>query len=148
MKELDHEIEEVERRLAHRRQVLDATAQEAARRTKTTLKRTATSPPVLIGVAVLGFLVGGGILRGRKRPRYPERRRKEAQAAKKTGIAGVLMTGAMWLVKSQLGNPATIAQLIMSRMKKGAGPTTQWSPPGDTRGKRFTQSSRPAQTFR
>jgi hypothetical protein len=146
MKELDHEIEEVEKRLAHRRQVLDATAHEAARVAKTKVKRSLSSPALLIGVAAVGFLAGGGI--GRRQPKHVERRKSEAQAAKKTGIAGVLVTGAMWLIKSQIGNPAAIAQLILSRLKKPRQQLPRWSPPGDSRTASFARNSRPAQTFR
>jgi hypothetical protein len=144
MKELDHDIEEVEKRLAHRRQVLDATAHEAARRTKHTLKDALSSPAVLIGAVALGFLAGGGI--ARRPPHYKDRRKKDAQAAKK-GVAGLLMTGAMWLIKSQLGNPAAIAQLIL-RMKKGQQSGAQQSPPGDVYRPDFSRASRPAQRFR
>jgi hypothetical protein len=146
MKELDHEIEEVEKRLAHRRQVLDATAHEAARRTTHTVKDVLSSPAVLIGAVALGFLAGGGI--ARRPPRYKDRRKKAAQAAKKTGVAGLLMTGAMWLIKSQLGNPAAIAQLIRSYMKKSPQSSAQQSPPGDVYRPDFSRASRPAQRFR
>jgi hypothetical protein len=147
MKELDHEIEDVEKRLAHRRQVLDATAHEALRVTKVKAKSTLSSPAVLIGAVALGFLAGGG-LGGRSKSHYKERRKQETQAAKKTGIAGVLMTGAMWLIKSQLGNPAAIAQLILSRLKKGDAASGGQSPRGDVYRPQFGQGSRPAQRFR
>lgn len=147
MKELDHEIEDVEKRLAHRRQVLDATAQEAVRVTKVKAKNTLSSPAVLIGAVALGFLAGGGIGR-RKKSHYKERRKQETQAAKKTGIAGLVMTGAMWLIKSQLGNPAAIAQLILSRLKKGDSASGGQSPRGDVFRPQFGQGSRTAQRFR
>ena len=114
----DPEILEVEQRLARRRVQLEHTLHETGQRAVKTL----ASPAVLIGVVALGFLAGAGVSR-RKAPSDSRR-----QKAEKTGFAGMLMTGALWLLKQQLGNPAQIAQLILSRMKK--------SPRSDTAGPR------------
>jgi hypothetical protein len=104
----DPEIVEVEERLARRRVQLEHTVHDTGRRALKTL----ASPAVLIGVIALGFLAGAGV--SRRRGASNAKRQK----AEKTGFAGLLMTGAMWLVKQQLGNPAQIAQLILSRMHR------------------------------
>jgi hypothetical protein len=115
----DPEIVEVEQRLARRRVQLEHTLHETGQRAVKTL----ASPAVLIGVVALGFLAGAGVSRRKAAP--SDARRAKAE---KTGFAGMLMTGALWLLKQQLGNPAQIAQLILSRMKK--------SPRSDTAGPR------------
>lgn len=116
----DPEILEVEQRLARRRVQLEQTLHETGQRAVKTL----ASPAVLIGVVALGFLAGAGVSR-RRAPAASDAKRAKAE---KTGFAGMLVTGALWLLKQQLGNPAQIAQLILSRMKK--------SPRSDTVGAR------------
>jgi hypothetical protein len=104
----DPEIVEVEERLARRRAQLEQTLHDTGRRALKTL----ASPAVLAGVVALGFLAGAGV----SRRRAPSDAKREK--AEKTGFAGLLMTGALWLIKQQLGNPAQIAQLILSRMNR------------------------------
>jgi hypothetical protein len=84
----------------------------------------------MIGVVALGFLAGAGV--SRRRPVIRDRRSAEL---KKTGASGLLMTGAMWLIRQQLGNPAQLAQLIMSKVnamreKKSSARAPYQSPPG------------------
>ena len=124
----DPEILEVEQRLARRRLEIELLARESGRRAMKGL----TSPAVMIGVVALGFLAGAGVSR-----RPARASADKGSAAKKTGFTGLLMTGAMWLLKQQLGNPAQIAQLIMSkveaaRMKKYRASPPYQSPHGDT----------------
>lgn len=110
----DPEIVEVEQRLARRRVQLEHTVHETGQRALKSL----ASPAVLIGVVALGFLAGAGVSR-RKAPSDSKR-----EKAERTGFAGLLMTGAMWLIKQQLGNPAQIAQLILSRMNRNKSPSS------------------------
>jgi hypothetical protein len=124
----DPEIVEVEQRLARRRTQLEHTLHETGQRAVKTL----ASPAVLVGVVALGFLAGAGISR-RKAP-VKERRREKAE---KTGFAGMLMTGALWLLKQQLGNPAQIAQLILSRVKHKSAAYTPPPAPRSSPGDRF-----------
>ena len=105
----DHEIHEVEARIAQRRHDVAQTTQAVGRRTFVAL----TSPGALAGAAVVGFLAGGGL--GRRRPKVVDRR-KSAQAAAKTGIAGVLMSGAMWLVRARFGSPVGLARYLLEKM--------------------------------
>lgn len=109
----DREIYEVEERIARRRHNVEYVAKESARRAFIAL----TSPGALAGAAVLGFLAGGGILR--RKPRYVERRKSDQtkKAAKATGIAGVLMSGAMFLVRQQFGGPVGLAQFILQKVQ-------------------------------
>ena len=109
----DKEIYEVEERIARRRHNVEYVAKDSARRAFVAL----TSPGALVAAAVVGFLAGGGV--GKKRPKYVERRKNEEtrKAAKATGIAGVLMSGAMFLVKQQFGSPLGLAQFILQKVQ-------------------------------
>ncbi|HEY6820899.1 MAG TPA: hypothetical protein VI321_02670 [Burkholderiales bacterium] len=113
----DPEITQVEERLARRRSQLEHTVRDTGRRAVKTL----ASPAVLLGVVALGFLAGAGV----SRRRAPDQKRERAE---KSGFAGLLMTGAMWLIKQQLGNPAQIAQLILSRMHRKSSPSDSRPP--------------------
>ena len=121
----DPEILEVEERLAHRRLEIERLAKDSGRRALKSL----TSPAVMIGVIALGFLAGAGV--SRKRPVVRDRRSGEL---KKTGVTGLLMTAGMWLLRQQLGNPAQIAQLIISKvndLRAARNPKSYQSPHGD-----------------
>lgn len=112
----DPDIETVEARITRRRHDLNRVTQETGHRAMKVL----ASPGALVGAAVVGFLAGGGI--GRKKPhpstaRSGRRRHDPAGArAAKTGIAGALMTGAMWLVRARFGSGAGLAKYVMSRL--------------------------------
>lgn len=105
----DREIFEIEQRIALRREQL----RRAARQTEERALQVLASPAALIGAVALGFVVGGGVGKRQKHP--VDRRKNSARAAKATGIAGVLMTGAMWLVRSQFGSPLQLAQFVLSK---------------------------------
>jgi hypothetical protein len=121
----DHEIFEVEQRIAARRSRVRQEAAAAGRRTMQKL----SSPAALIGAAALGFLVAGGLgRRDRERP-HPERRKSDhTKAAKATGLAGVLMTGAMWLIKAKYGSPVHLAQVMLEKFQKRDAPAVQKPP--------------------
>ena len=111
----DHEIMEVEERIARRR----AAVAQMAKESKQGALQKLASPAALIGGVALGFIVGGGVSRRQRKPPHPERRKEDhLKAAKATGIAGMLMTGAMWLVKARFGTPWAAAEYVVSRMKK------------------------------
>ena len=76
------------------------------------------SPGALIGAAVVGFLAGGGIGRRPDPHKRAGRRRSDPAGARaaKTGIAGALVTGAMWLVRARFGSGAGLAKYVMSRL--------------------------------
>jgi hypothetical protein len=109
----DQEIYEVEERIARRRHNVEYVAKESARRAFVAL----TSPAFLVAAAVVGFVAGGGV--GKKKVQHVERRKSDekAKAAKATGIAGVLMSGAMFLVRQQFGGPVGLAQFILQKAK-------------------------------
>ena len=111
----DQEIYEVEERIARRRHNVEYVARESARRAFVAL----TSPGALAVAAVLGFLAGGGI--GKKKVHYVERRKsdetKTKKAAKVTGLAGALMSGAMFVVNHKFGGPFGLAQLIYQKVQ-------------------------------
>jgi hypothetical protein len=113
----DPDIEKVEVRIMRRRHDLTRITHETGQRAMHAL----ASPSALIGATVFGFLLGGGI-GGRSHPAHSRsgRRRNDpaARAAKRTGVIGALMTGAMWLVRAKFGSPAGLAGYLMSRRPK------------------------------
>jgi hypothetical protein len=123
---LDPEIDEVEARIVRRREALARIARESEQRAKDTARRAVhklTSPGALAGAAVIGFLVGGRAVRQHREPKVSRsgRRRNDpaGRSAKRTGMVGALMTGAMWLVRARFGSPAGLANYIMAR-RRGA----------------------------
>lgn len=123
----DKEIYEVEQRIALRRSQLVRHSKEAGQRGMQAL----ASPVALIGAAALGFFVAGGFARRKKEPPHPERRKSDhLKAAKATGIAGVLMPLAMWVIRAQWGSPVNLATSMLEKLRKRKART---SPKGDTR---------------
>ena len=127
----DPEIQAVEERLAERRRRLGDVAQVAK---QSSLRRLA-SPAVLAGAAALGFFVGGGIKK--REPKYKDRRKNTSKGMQATGIASLLMTGAMWFVKARFGTPWAAAQYVISKVKKdqpaAVRSAARPSPPSDSR---------------
>jgi hypothetical protein len=126
----DQEIYEVETRIAARRAQVKKHAREAGTRTLQKL----ASPPALIAAAALGFFAAAAVVKRQQKPPHPERRKSDhLKAAKATGIAGMLLPAAMWLVRAQWGSPARAAQLLMEKMsKKKAAPSSRTDTRRDT----------------
>jgi hypothetical protein len=128
----DQEIYEVERRIALRRSQFTRHSKETTARAMQAL----ASPVALVAAAAIGFIAAGGFSRKPKEPPHPERRKSDhLKAAKATGIAGVLLPAAMWLVRAQWGSPVQAAQALLQKYqaKKQAVPpkrdTRRMSPP-------------------
>lgn len=110
----DREIFEVESRIALRRAQLARHSKDAGTRAL----RALASPWALGAAALVGFLAAGGLSRKPKQPPHPERRKDDhLKAAKATGIAGMLMPAAMWLIKMKWGSPVNAAQAVLSRIQ-------------------------------
>ena len=108
----DQEIFEVEQRLALRRTQLKRHASEASTRALQAL----TSPVALIAAAGLGFLAANSFARRHREPPHPERRKSDhTKAAKATGLAGLLTTGAMWFVRAKYCSPGRAAQMMLAK---------------------------------
>lgn len=117
----DQEIFEVEQRLVLRRTQLKRHAAEAGARAMQAL----TSPVALIAAAGLGFLAANTFARRHREPPHPERRKSDhTKAAKVTGIAGLLTTGAMWFIRAQYGSPVKAAQLLLEKFQRRKAPTS------------------------
>jgi hypothetical protein len=123
---LDPDIDDVEARIVRRRHELARIAQEGGQRVKENGQRAMqklTSPGVLAGAAAIGFLVGGGAVRRHHHDAVAKARSGRrsndpaGRAAKRTGVIGVLVTGAMWLVRARFGSPAGLATYLMSRRR-------------------------------
>ena len=117
----DQEIFEVEKRIALRRAQLKRHAGDAGIRAKQAL----ASPIALIAAAGIGFLLANSFVRRRKEPPHPERRKSDhLKAAKATGFAGILSTGAMWLIKAKYGSPVNAAQALLQKFSSRKVPTS------------------------
>ncbi|MEA3193982.1 MAG: hypothetical protein QOD26_2315 [Betaproteobacteria bacterium] len=112
--QLDDEIVQIEKRIAGRKTQITRVGKETSRRTLDGL----ASPVTLAGALALGFAVGGRM--GRRRP--PERRHERAARAKATGIAGLLVSGAMWFVRAQYGSPMGLAQVLIQKFQHRKAP--------------------------
>jgi hypothetical protein len=111
----DQEIYDVEQRIALRRSQVVRHSKEAGRRAMQGL----ASPAALIGAATLGFLVAAAVAKRQQKPPHPERRKSDhTKAAKATGLAGMLLPVAMWLVRAQWGSPVQAAQVLLERFQK------------------------------
>jgi len=117
----DQEIFEVEKRIALRRAQLKRHAGDAGIRAKQAL----ASPIALLAAAGIGFLLANSFVRRRKEPPHPERRKSDhLKAAKATGFAGILSTGAMWLIKAKYGSPVSAAQALLQKFSSRKVPTS------------------------
>ena len=122
----DQEIYEVEKRIAERRHRVEAAARNAGRQAL----RTLSSPWVLAGAAVLGFLAAGGIKRKHESTGGgPAVSQETKEKAKGGAIASLGMAALTWLIKAQFGSPVAMAQYFLAKLKKEDRP--QPSPVGD-----------------
>jgi hypothetical protein len=117
----DHEIYEVEKRIAERRHRVEAVARQTGRAALKTL----TSPWTLAGAAAIGFLVASGLQR-----RYEHRAvsLQTKRAARAGGIASIAMAAATWIIKLQFGSPVAMAQFFLSKVKKQPAQPVRASP--------------------
>ena len=119
----DQEIYEVEKRIAERRHRVEAAARAAGRQTL----RTLSSPWVLGGAAVLGFLAAGGV---RRKHAHAQRVSPETRDKVKGGaLASLAMAGLTWFIKAQFGSPVAMAQYFVAKIRKEDH--SQPSPLGD-----------------
>jgi len=117
----DQEIFEVEKRIALRRAQLKRHAGDARARAT----RSLASPIALVAAAGIGFVLANSFARRRKEPPHPERRKSDhLKAAKATGFAGLLSTGAMWLIKAKYGSPVNAAQALLQKFSGRKAPTS------------------------
>lgn len=117
----DQEIFEVEKRIALRRAQLKRHAGDARARAT----RSLASPIALLAAAGIGFVLANSFARRRKEPPHPERRKSDhLKAAKATGFAGLLSTGAMWLIKAKYGSPVNAAQALLQKFSGRKAPTS------------------------
>ena len=125
----DQEIFEVEQRLAMRRAQLARHSREAGERAL----RALASPLALAAAATIGFVAASSLTKRRERLPHPERRKTDhVKAAKRTGLAGMLLPAAMWFVRAQWGAPARAAQVLLeglNRKKAAASPSGDMTRP-------------------
>ena len=110
---LDDEIVRIEERIAGHRELLTRVGRETGKRALDGL----ASPVTLAGALALGFAVGGGL--GRRKEKPPSRRADDRIGkAKASGIAGLALSGAMWLIKQQFGGPAGLARFLVDKLQQ------------------------------
>ncbi len=105
---LDDEIYRLENRIASRKGQLTYVSKATGRRAL----RGLASPVTLAAAAAVGFAAGGGLGRGRHNGH------DRAEKAGASGIAGLLVTGAMWFVRAQYGSPAGFARAMLDKFSK------------------------------
>jgi hypothetical protein len=116
MKSIDKEIFELEQRL-HAREAL---IKQTARETKQRALKALMSPVSIVGAVALGFLVAGGV--GRGRAKAPAVSGETKEQTKGFALGGLLMTGAMWFVRQQFGGPVGLAHWVLSKIKNRRTP--------------------------
>ena len=123
----DKEIFEVENRIAARRAQVKQYGRQASARAMQKL----ASPGALLAAAALGFFAARAVARRQEKPPHPERRKSDhLKGAKATGIAGMILPAAMWLVRAQWGSPVRAAQVLLQGLQRKKAST---SPRADTR---------------
>ncbi len=111
----DQEIYEVEQRIAMRRAQVARNSKEVSHRAIQKL----ASPLALIAAAGLGFVLVRGVAKKRKEPEHPQRRQSDhTKAAKATGLAGLIMPIAMWMIRARWGSPVQAAQFFLQKYQK------------------------------
>lgn len=114
---LDDEILQVEHRIVDRKGQLARVGRDTGKRTLDVL----ASPVTLAGALALGFAVGGRF--GQRREKPPSRRAEDRTAkAKLTGVAGLVLSAAMWVIKHQFGGPVGLAQFLTEKFRSRGAP--------------------------
>ena len=106
----DEEIYEVEKRIAERRQRVEAAFKATGRQSV----RALTSPWALGAAALVGFVIAGGV---RLRHRDTRLDPSTKKAAKASTVSSIAMAAATWFIKSQFGSPVEMARFFVSKIK-------------------------------
>ncbi len=112
----DQEIYEVEKRIADRRQRVEAAFKATGRQAV----RALSSPWALGAAALAGFLLAGGLRAMRHRPAHVDPGTKKA--AKASTISSIAMAAATWFIKSQFGSPVDMARFFIDKVKSRKAP--------------------------
>ena len=107
----DQEIYEVEKRIADRRQRVEATFKATGRQAV----RALSSPWALGAAALAGFMLAGGLRAMRRRDTQADPSTKKA--AKASTISSIAMAAATWFIKSQFGSPVDMARFFIDKVK-------------------------------
>jgi hypothetical protein len=120
----DQEIYDVEKRIAERRERVEAAFKATGRQTV----RALTSPWALAGAAILGFVIAGGVRlrRGHETHHVDPSTKKAAKASTITSIA---MAAATWFIKSQFGSPVDMARFFIDKVKSRHSEKEATAPP-------------------
>ena len=107
----DQEIYEVEKRIAERRQRVEAAFKATGRQAV----RALSSPWALGAAALAGFLLAGGLRALRHRDTHVDPSTKKA--AKASTISSLAMAAATWFIRSQFGSPVDMARFFIDKVK-------------------------------
>lgn len=102
---LDSEIREAEARIARERHLLAGSLHATGDR----VREKVISPPALTAFAVAGFIAGD--ITRRRRP-HPAETKKTLKAS----VGGLLLSGAMALVKARYGSPWNLAGEVLGKV--------------------------------
>ena len=122
----DQEIYEVEKRIADRRQRVEAAFKATGRQAV----RALSSPWALGAAALAGFLLAGGLRAMRHRQTHADPSTKKA--AKAGTISSIAMAAATWFIKSQFGSPVDMARFFIDKVKSRKAPSPKlraYAPP-------------------
>lgn len=113
--QIDHDIREIEERLAARRHRIARTARLA----RHVAVRKVVSPTGLLTAVGVGFLATVGLFRRKKvEAQRLRRRRNDVKAGKLAGLASLAASAAFALVRSQLGSPLEMAQFVAAKIRR------------------------------
>jgi len=107
---LDDEILRLESRIVSRKGQLTYVSRATGRRALHSL----ASPAALAAAVAMGFAAGG---LGRRRSDGANGHERAAKAGA-SGVAGLLLSGAMWLLRAQYGSPANFARAMLEKFAK------------------------------
>jgi hypothetical protein len=119
---IDHEIHELEQRIAQRRHLIERTAHV----TKEVAIKKVLSPVGLLSAAGIGFIATLGLTRRRHEYAAPKAVGKGGRIA---GIASVLASVAFAMLRAQFGGPAQMAQLVLAKFRKSRQAAPQFRQP-------------------
>lgn len=117
----DQEIYEVEKRIAERRQRVEAAFKATGRQSV----RALTSPWALGAAALVGFVIAGGV---RLRHRDTHLDPSTKKAAKASTVSSIAMAAATWFIKSQFGSPVEMARFFVSKIRSRKAPAAAAAP--------------------
>jgi hypothetical protein len=116
---LDSEIRDTETRIARERNMLAGSLQDTGHRVRTSV----ASPQALTAFAVAGFILGE-LTRNRRE------REQDTTKTLRSSLVGLLVSGAMALIKARYGSPWHLAAEVMGHARGRRADASRATPAG------------------